>query len=260
MNNAKDILIGDFNLFHDLMKSVVKIVDSAKIQISETGLAIYGAKKPFARCEFLTNALTSTEPFDFCILDLQMFTRILSTIREVHEDDYSTLKIFLQAEKLCFQSKKFKTKIQTQKETIIEKWLSTKIQTKLTPIFQFTTTNNLIKRIKNHQFIFTDPTMMRVYLETKTDMENNTLYATIGNKQLVLNNEMTLKFGLVTYGSLGDKSVILDVDRINLFDAVPSDEIKISLMDANVLVSDVTTKGKNDTYFNVKVYSSLLKQ
>jgi hypothetical protein len=102
--------------------------------------------------------------------------------------------------------------------------------------------------------------MMRVYLETKTDMENNTLYATIGNKQLVLNNEMTLKFGLVTYGSLGDRSVILDVDRINLFDAVPSDEIKISLMDANVLVSDVTSKGKNDTYFNVKVYSSLLKQ
>lgn len=108
--------------------------------------------------------------------------------------------------------------------------------------------------------MFSDPSVMRVYLETKDDMENNVLYATVGNKQTSLSNEMTLKFGLVNFGSLKDKTLVLDIDRLNLFDAVQTPEIKVSLMDANVLVSNVNVTGKNDTYLNAKIYTSLLKQ
>lgn len=70
---------------------------------------------------------------------------------------------------------------------------------------------------------------------------------------------MTLKFGLVTFGSLDGKQAILDMDRLNLFDAVQAKEIKVSFMDANVAVSDVKLSGKDDTYFSAKVYCSLLK-
>lgn len=259
MDNKKQILINDFNLFCDLMKSAVKIVDSAKLQITANGLAIYGARKPIARCELTTNAIYSNENIEISILDLQMLVKVLSTVREIHENDYSDFKFFVHNEKLCFESKKFKSKFQTQKEHIIAQWVSQAITAKMNPVFEFTTTNDFIKRLRSHQFIFSDPATMRVYLETKDDMENNVLFATLGNKQTTLNNEMTLKFGLVTYGSLKDRNIILDIDRLNLFDSVQTNDIKISLMDANVLVSNVHVSGKNDSYFNVKIYSSFLK-
>lgn len=259
MSNEKTIIVNDFNLFCDLMKSTVKIVDSAKFQVSENGLAIYGARKPYARCELTTNAISSNENIEFSVADMQMFVKVLSTIREIHGNDYSDFKFMLTNEKVCFQSKKFKSKFQTQKESIIEKWLSSKVQAKLTSVFEFTTTPDLIKRIRNHQFIFSDTSSMRIYLETQEDMENNILFATVGNKQTALNNEITMKFGLVNFGSLKDRTLILDIDRLNLLDAVQTNEIRVSLMDANVLVSDVTVKGKNDTFFNVKLYLSILK-
>ena len=255
----KQIFVNDVNLFCDLMKSTVRIVDSAKLLINENGLAIYGARKPIARCELITNAVYANEKIEVCILDLQMFVKVLSTVREIHENDYSDFKFFLMNEKLCFESKKFKSKFQTQKESIIAQWISQAITAKMKPIFEFTTTNDFIRRIRNHQFIFEDPNTMRVYLETKDDMENNVVFATIGNKQTSLNNEITLKFGLVTYGSIKDKNIILDIDRLNLFDAVQTKDIKISLMDANVIVSNIHVEGKNDSYFNAKVYCSFLK-
>lgn len=258
--NKKQILVNDFNLFCDLMKSTTKIVDAAKFQINENGLAIYGARKPIARCELTTNTIYANENIEFSIADLNTFVKVLQTVREVHDNDYSDFNFFLSDEKVCFESKKFKSKYQTQKENIIAQWVSQAITAQMKPVLEFTTTNDYIRRIRNHQFLFSDPTTMRVYLETKDDMENNVIYATIGNKQTSLNNEMTLKFGLVTFGAIRDKSLILDIDRLNLFDAVQTNDIKVSLMDANVLVSNVKLDGKNDSYLNVKIYTSLLKQ
>lgn len=258
--NKKNIIINDFTLFYELMKSTSKIVSSAKLQLSENGLEIYGARKPFARCEITSNAIYSDSGvFSVSILDLTTFVKILQTVKEIQNNDYTDFKFYLENEKLCFNSKKFKSKIQTQNEKTIEQWISTKIQTQLNPIFEFKTNNDLIKRIRNHQFIFTDISTLRVYLETKPDMENNAVFATLGNKQNSLDNEITLKFGLVTFGNLENRNIILDIDRINLFDVVQTNDINISLMDANVLVYNVNITGKNDTYFNIKLYTSLLK-
>lgn len=129
----------------------------------------------------------------------------------------------------------------------------------MNPIFEFTTTSNLIKRINSHSYIFDDAEALRIYLETKKEMENNSLFASIGNRSNNLNNEMTLKFGIVTFGKLDDRDLILDLDRLQLFNAVQSNEIKISLMDKNVLVSKVKQSGKNDSFFSVTIYNSLLK-
>lgn len=51
-------------------------------------------------------------------------------------------------------------------------------------------------------------------------MENNSLFASIGNRGSNLNNEMTLKLGIVTFGKLDDRELVLDLERINLFNAV----------------------------------------
>ena len=98
--------------------------------------------------------------------------------------------------------------------------MSKKVETQLNPVFEFTTTSDMIKNINGHSYIFKDGDKLRVYLETKDDMENNTLFASIGNRESDLNNEMTLKFGLVTFGSLNDKALTLDLERVNLLNSV----------------------------------------
>ena len=82
---------------------------------------------------------------------------------------------------------------------------------------------------------------------------------TASQLERVLNNEMTLKFGLVTFGSLNDKELILDLERVNLLNSVQSNDIKVSLMDRNVLVSNSKVIGKNDAYYSVTVYNTLFK-
>jgi hypothetical protein len=254
-----NILVRDFDLFCEVMKSTAKIVESAKLHIDQNGLSIYGAHGYIARCEITSNAIWSNAPTEFSILSLSTFTKILQTVQDVHVGDYSTFKFIVDLPAVRFESKKFKTKIATDNEDVITKWISKKLEATLKPVFEFTTTSDLIKRIIGHQFIYDDTTALRIYLETKDDMEKNVVYGTLGNKQNNLNNEMTLKLGLVTFGSLNGRQVILDAERLNLFNSVQSNDIKIQLVDLNFLTSKVIVKGKNDSYFTVVVHNSFLK-
>ena len=259
MAKTTQILVRDFDLFCDVMKSVAKVVDSAKLQINQNGLAIYGAHGYIARCEMTTNAVWSNEVVDFSLLELGTFTRILQTIQDVHEGDYSTFKFLVDLPFVKFESKKFKTKISTCNEDVISKWISKKLEAKLKPVFEFTTSSDMIKRIIGHQFIFDNTDSLRVYIETKDDMEKNVVYATLGNKQTNLNNELTMKLGLATFGSMKDRNIVLDVERLNLFNAVQTNELKVTLVDLNFLMSNVKVNGKNDAYFTFTVYNSFLK-
>ena len=259
MAKTIQISVRDFDLFCDVMKSTAKVVDSAKLQFSQNGMAIYGAHGYIARCEIVTNSVYSNENVDVSLLELSTFTRILQTIQDVHDGDYSTFKFIIDLPFIRFESKKFKTKLQTCNEDVISKWVSKKLEAKLKPIFEFTTSSEMIKRIISHQFIFDNTDSLRVYLETKDDMEKNVVYATLGNKQTNLNNELTMKFGLATFGAIGDKNIVLDVERLNLFNAVQSKELKVTLVDLNFLMSTVKVVGKNDSYFTLTVYNSFLK-
>ena len=254
------ILTRDFGLFVDVMKSTAKVVDSAKFLISPNGLSIFGARERMARCEITTNAVYSNENLEFSILDLGMFLKILGTIKEVHENDFTDLKFILDKPFIRFESKKFKTKLTTCNDDVISKWVSKKIETKMTPIFQFKTTPELMKRVNSHSFMFSDPHSLKIYRETKDDMEKNALFSTLGNKDTNLNNEITLKMGLVTFGALPtDRNLIIDLDRLNLFSALPGNEIEISLMNLNVLVGSSKLTGKNDSIFTMTLYNTLLK-
>ena len=167
----QQIEILDFNLFHDVIKATVKLVSSAKIMVGPTGLEIYGARDRTARCEIVSNSIFSNENISFSIENMQMFLKIISTVKEIHENDYTGLKFFIDMPFVRFESKKFKTKYSTCNEDVIGAWISKKFETILTPIFEFTSSADFIKKINNHSFMFSDPKNARVYLETKSDME-----------------------------------------------------------------------------------------
>lgn len=260
MSEKKTISIKDFNLFCDVIRSLTKIVDSAKFMLDENGLQIYGARNKIARCELTTNSIYSKDKIDFSILDMNMFVKILSTVQSVQENDFTDFKFIVDLPFIRFESKKFKTKLTTCTEDVISKWISTKIKADLKPIFTFKTSHDMIKRLNSHSYISQDPASLRIYLETKKDMENNALFATLGNKETTLNNELTLKLGMVTFGQISDdRKVILDFERMNLFDSYASNDIEISLMNMNVLVSKLKVSGKNDSYFNLNIYNTILK-
>lgn len=255
-----EITVKDFNLFCEVMKSTAKIVDSAKFILSDVGLEIYGAHGRIARCEITTNAISSKEPFSFAVESLSTFNKIISTVKEVHDGDYSGLKFTYDGSSIRFSSKKFKTKLTTQVEETISKWISKKVETVMEPLFEFTTTPDFIKRLNNHSFMFTNAKDVRVYLETNSEMENNAVFATLGNKNVEIGNEMTLKFGLVNAGAVPEgKSIIIDFERLNLFNTVPVNDIKIAYTNYNCLVSKTSVSGKDGAFFNLNMYCTLLK-
>lgn len=257
---ANVIEINDFGLFFETMKTAAKLVDAAKLIVSPSGLEIYGARDVAARCELTTNAVASKDQFDFCIDNIGMLNRVLATAKEVHGDDFSELEIKYSRPNLMFKSKKFKMKYSTCNESTIAKWISKKVEAKMQPLFEFKTTSDLIKRVNGHSFLFTDSKSVNVYLETKDDMEANAVFATLGNKSTDIGKEITLKFGLVTLGAIpSGKNLIIDLERMNLFNCIQSDDIKIDYMDKGCLLSQSHVQGKNGTYFNVNVYSTLLK-
>jgi hypothetical protein len=263
------IEIKDFDLFCEAVKTTSKIIESAKFTISDVGMEIYGARARTARCEIVTNAIVSKEPVSFSVENLSTFIKLLLTIKDVHSEDFSGLKFFVDMPFLRFESKKFKTKFSTCNEDIISRWITTKINAQFRPVFEFMSNSDAIKRLNSQAFMFSASKDMRIYLETKDDMENNAVFATIGNKETDLNNEITLKFGLVSNGSLitrnddglviNERKLILDFERLNLFNALQSNSINFQLMDVNCLVSKTSISGKNGSFFNFDLYCTVLK-
>lgn len=249
--------VNDFKNFYQAVKSLSKMTNSAKFTINEIGVTVYG-KNSFSRGELFTNALTSKAETEFCILDLGMFLKVLQTVLDVHGEDLSEVNIVIDGPFFRINSNKFKTKLTTCKEDIISNFISAKVHTKLTSVLQFTTDSNAIKNINGHSFIFQDIASARIYLGNQEDLENNVLYATIGNNNSELNNSITLKLGYINFGTLNGRKIILNFDILNLFNIVQSDSIVIDLMDKNVLVYKIKTEGENGTYYEFTIYNSML--
>ena len=252
------IKINDFDLFLQSLKALNKLTVSAKFTINSEGYTVYG-KNAFARGEMTSNSVVAEkDPVEFCVLDLAMLIKVLTTAHEVHQDDFSEIEMWFDFPFIKIESGKFKTKLATCKEEVIQNSVSQKVKTQLTPVFEFMTSTKQIKYVNSHSFIASDPEAARVYLSTEPTMENNTVYARIGNDANELNNSITLKFGMATSGSLGDRKLILNFDRLTIFNVVDSDEITIQLMDKNVLVNTVNIYGDGDASFKFTLYTSLL--
>lgn len=257
MSKKENLIVNDFKLFLDTLKSFSKLANSCKINFNSTGFNIYG-KNIFARGELFSNTVCANNPVDVCISDLSMLIKLLNTANSIHESDNSDLKIIVDLPFIKIESGKFKTKITTCKEEIISSNISQQIKTELTPVFEFTTSTELIKSINAHSFIFPDQDMARIYLTVEPNMENNVLYATIGNNSNDFNNSVTLKLGLINFGSIENRKLILNFDRLNIFNIINSNQIKVQLMDRNILVNTININGKNNSYYNFKIYCSML--
>jgi len=253
-----EIKINDFDLFDQSIKAINKAVPACKFIINQDGLSIY-SQNTFARTELNTNAITAESEISLCVRDIGMLLKINRLIKKEHNSNYKGLKMFLDGPFLKFESKKLKSKVSTIREEIIINNVSTKVQSVLTPVFEFKTNSEQIKTINNHQFIFPDIESGRIYLKLEDKMEKNTVYAELNNKNNDFSNSMTIKLGDVIVGAL-DRELIIDFERLSLFNIVESEEITVKLMDRNVLVSEINILDKSkEFYVFMKIYNSLRK-
>jgi hypothetical protein len=259
----REIKIRDFQMFYDILRSVTRMADGIKMIFDENGMEI-NAKNEYSKCNISTNSVCGDGSFSVCVQDLSVLVKIVQTLLEMYKDDQQSISITFEKPFLKFSSKKFKTKINSYDEDKIEKFISTKIKTQLTPKLEFTTNTALIKKINSHSFIFKDITSARVYITTEDDMQNNTIFATIGDRGNDLSNSATLELGLINSGSLKNadgsvQNIILNFDRLNILNMVPSDEIKVMVANERpVLISNVKRSGKNGAYFNIDICSYML--
>jgi hypothetical protein len=245
-------------MFDDAMKAINKAVPACKFIINQDGLTIY-SQNTYARCELTTNAIIANEKVSICIRELQMLLRINKLVRKEHNGKYNDLKLFIDGSFLKFESKKVKAKVSTIKEDIIRNNISEKVTSVLTPIFEFTTDSETLKNINAHQFIFPDVESGRIYIRLDDTMEKNTVYAELNNKNNDFSNSLTMKLGDVVVGAL-DRELIIDFERLMLFNIVESENIVIKLMDRNVLVSEINMLNeKTDSHVFMKIYNSMRK-
>ena len=94
-NNKNQVLIKDFDLFFEAIRASSKILESAKITVSDTGLTIYGVKDRIARCEIQSNAISATQEISFSILNLGTLVKVLQTIKEIHPGDFTDFKMLV---------------------------------------------------------------------------------------------------------------------------------------------------------------------
>ena len=265
---AHKIEISDFVLFCEVVRSLGKMSDGVKFTVGDCGLTVY-AKNDFSKCEMASNCITSPQEVSFSIGDVGTLTRVMNTIKDLYGDDPTKISMTFDAPFLRFSSPKFKTKLAAIDEDAIRNYIGTKVHTELTPLVEFTTSSQLIRNVNSHSFVFSDAGTARIYLTTEDGMQNNTMFATIGNESEDLANSVTLELGLVNYGSLIEKDpssgldaprkIVLDFNRLNILNMVQSDEIKVMVAkERPVLVSSVRKEGKNGTFFNLNVYSFLM--
>lgn len=253
-----DIKINDFILFYDIVKSLTRIAEGVKMTVNDCGLTVF-AKNDYSKCELTSNAVVSENEMCFCIGDIGMFLKILTTVKDIYDGDYSCVQLSYDRPFIKISSGKFRTKIATVDENRILNFIGTKVHTELTSQLDFTTSSGIIRTINSHSFIFNDSSSARIYLTTEDGMENNVIFATIGNEGNDLANSVTLELGLINSGSLGGRKIILDFNRLNILNIVPSDEIKVTLAkERPVLISKVSRNGKNNTFFNLGVYSFMM--
>ncbi len=250
------IKINDFGMFVESVKSLTKMSESAKFNVSENGLVVNG-KNSFSKCELTTDAIASDSSFFFCIKELGTFVRVLNTVKDIQDEDFTDLKVVYDGSFVKFSSKKIKTKYSVCQEAAITDCISSPAH-EMTTKCEFTTTSDYIKRVNSHTFMFKDLSSVRIYLDKNHEMENNAIYATIGNAENDLENSMTVKVGLLNYGDF-DEKVIIDFDRLNIFNMMPSDDIRLHLMnEKKAIMSETNKTGKNGTFFKLKVYVWLL--
>ena len=86
-------------------------------------------------------------------------------------------------------------------------------------------------------------------------MENNVIFAKVGNESNETENYAVMELGLITSGVLSDRKIIIDFDRLNMLNILPSDEINVQIANERpVMISKTMKSGKNNSFLNINIY------
>lgn len=254
----KKIYIKNFEIFEQTLSAVLKLVPSIKLCLNSTGLTIHACNS-YARCSVFTNSVSSDEDMSICIKDAISLIKTLSVIKddEGKKSTFSNIDMSFDDTFIHIKSKGIKSKIITVKEEVIQNVVSKEVVTVLTPILEFKTSSDIIKKVLSNGYLFSDPESVRVYLNQHEDMQQNCLYAEVTNKANRLSNNITIKFGDITLGKV-EEDLILDFERISAFNIFKSDNIVIQLMDKPYMVANLSLS-KDDIFSKFTIYNSLRK-
>jgi len=253
----KNIYIKDFDILDQTLSAVLKLVPSFKLMFNQTGLTIHCCNS-FARCSVFTNSATSDEDITLCIKDGAIFTKTLDVIKkEEGKKVSSNVTLTYDDTFIHIKTKTVKTKIITVKEEVIQNTVAKAVVSQLTPVLEFKTSSDNIKKVLSNGYMFTDPESIRVYLNQQEEMMQNCVYAEVTNKTNRLSNNITVKLGDITIGSIKE-DLIIDFDRLGAFNLFKSDNIVIQLMDKPFLVAELSLN-KDNMFSKFTVYNSLRK-
>lgn len=256
----QNIYIKDFSIFEQTLLALLKIVPSAKFIINETGLTIHSCNA-YARCSVFTNSVTSDIELNISIKDISTVAKTLSLIKDEdgkkNKDVTGVVNATYDGTFIYINTKNIKTKIITVKEEVIQNTISKAVTTVLTPVLEFKTTSDNIKKVLSNSFMFNDVENIRVYLNKHADLQQNCIYAEVTNKTNRLSNNITVKLGDITLGDIKE-DIILDFERLTVFNLFKNDSIVIKLMDKPFLVADLSIS-KNDIFSKFTLYNSIRK-
>jgi hypothetical protein len=254
------IYIKNFSILEQTLGAILKIVPSIKLIVNETGLTIHSCNA-YARCSVFTNSVTSDEEISLCIKDASMLVKTLSVIKDEdckkNKDVLGVIEATYDGTFIYINTKSIKTKIITVKEEVIQNTISKAVTTVLTPIVEFKTSSDSIKKVLGNSFMFSDAENIRVYLNQHDDLQQNCIYAEVTNKTNRLSNNITVKLGDITLGKVAE-DIILDFERLSVFNLFKNDSIIIQLMDKPFLVANLSIS-KGDIYAKFTIYNSLRK-
>jgi hypothetical protein len=257
--------IVDFDLFEVTIKAISKFVNEAKFIVDNSGLTIL-SKTGYARSELVTSSVVladSDKEISFCIGNLGVFVKTLNLISREAAGNNPELSIIFDGTFIHFKSKFLKSKLITcSEDSIRNSIIDKKVSTELIPVCEFITSSTLLKNLTINNFIFSTPEEIKIYIKngSEIDMDKNLLYAVLDNSSNKFSNSLTLKLGMLTSGKI-DRPVIIDVPRVNAFNLIDDDQIKIQLMEQNVLVSTIVRKSNdNSARTTITIYNSIRKQ
>lgn len=257
--------IVDFELFELTIKAISKFVNEAKFIVDNTGLTIL-SKTGYARSELTTSSVAlvdNVNEVSFCINNLSVFVKTLNLINREAAGNNPELMLIFDGTFIHFKSKFIKSKLITcSEDSIRNSIIDKKVTTQLIPVCEFLTSSVLLKNLTINNFIFSSPDEIKIYIKNgaEIDMDKNLLYAVLDNANNKFSNSLTLKMGMLTSGKI-DRQVIIDIPRVNAFNLIEDDQIKIQLMEQNVLVSTIVRKSKdNSAKTTITIYNSIRKQ
>ena len=249
-----DFNITDVDTFIVFLRSVLQVVPGqiagAKFEVGteSTEVKVVNESKT-VRSYFTTNSITAEEDTVFFFQDITKLLKSVSLIRDIEENKTATLKFDTQ---FIRYNNNVKFKLKVVMAAAVERYCTTPITAKLTPIYSFVTGQDQIKKIIQCTGIV-DDTDARVYFSK----HNEGIIAEIDDKRNKLTDSVGLPISDKVTGEVTEV-VCVSFDNFRHFTILPVDNIVVILTDKKVvMINSKYTRG--DKYIDMNMICSLSK-